>query len=254
MELPGDNDTLGQSLWIARHFPDVLAFKTEDPEAICRYAALGLTSAVWRESMEPTHHRLRQAEMARISIVTYKAVRPLITRGPIDWEAIERLLLDGDRVILDRRTAMQVADADWDLVRQELVRHLATYRQYSLVDANDDLVRLGLTAWAFSHRPTHWFGTDWWPLLVDKCLRDAKGSPPGWRGDRKRLRRTLRLEPETLSSEQFAWVLDQGLFMCDYHQERDAALGDLASGTNFSMLSLEIYMAVKEALGDRAVD
>ena len=43
-----------------------------------------------------------------------------------------------------------------------------------MVDKKDDLARLGLAAWARSHRPTHWFGTDWWAALVDKTLRNAK--------------------------------------------------------------------------------
>jgi hypothetical protein len=182
------------------------------------------------------------------------ALRPLITRNPIDWTAIERLLLDGDRVILDGRTAAEVLAADWDVVRQETVAHLATYRQYSRVDETDDLVRLGLAAWALSHRPTNWFGTDWWPALVNKFLSDAKGSPPGWKGDRKRLRETLRKAPETLTTEQFQWCLDQGLFMADHHVEMTTALGKLAGMGNYVMLNLEIYTLVKAQLGDEAVD
>jgi hypothetical protein len=163
------------------------------------------------------------------------------------------LLLDGDRVILDGRTAAEVLAADWDVVRQETVAHLATYRQYSRVDETDDLVRLGLAAWALSHRPTNWFGTDWWPALVNKFLSDAKGSPPGWKGDRKRLRETLRKAPETLTTEQFQWCLDQGLFMADHHVEMTTALGKLAGMGNYVMLK-EIYTLVEAQLGDEAVD
>jgi hypothetical protein len=251
---PMTGDKLSQTMFKATHFPILLADEMDDPEAICRYAALGLTSAVWRESLEPAHHLLSQAEMARISIVTYKTLRPLITRNPIDWTAIERLLLDGDRVILDGRTAAEVLAAYWDVVRQEIGAHLATYRQYSRVDETDDLVRLGLAAWALSHRPTNWFGTDWWPALVNKFLSDAKGSPPGWKGDRKRLRETLRKAPETLTTEQFQWCLDQGLFMADHHVEMTTALGKLAGMGNYVMLNLEIYTLVKAQLGDEAVD
>ena len=116
----------GGAKWMATHLPVLLADQVDDPQAIFRYAAFGLTSAVWREGLEPAHRLLTQAEMARISMVTFKAVRPLITTDPLHWTAIERLLLDGDRVILDGRTATQVLTAEWSVVCQEISTHLAT--------------------------------------------------------------------------------------------------------------------------------
>ncbi|UQX88256.1 hypothetical protein M6D93_18505 [Jatrophihabitans telluris] len=192
------------------------------PDPVLMAATHGIVLHCWRNTaLEDVHaggQIISQVAMAKLNIVTTKAVRPYLTTKGVDWNGVCAVLLDPERSIGrdDGASVGELLGEDWPLVQNSVASSLADWQHIERVAGPEATLRLLSVAGssAFTER---WWGTGWWPRFADQVYDHVRHAfpdslPPAPDSDtdgiyRLELQQLLRDEPETLPDDALEALL-----------------------------------------------
>jgi hypothetical protein len=234
-------------------FRDNLAVDPDDVGVVLDLAAIGITNGAWRNSPVERWHgegRIDDGGMLRANVATTKLVRQVLGEVLLDdvvagelvdvdqvadadmglvdelFVALFEALADPDRVLPDGRTLLELARENLD----ELVDHTDGALGAVVAIAERDgldvaLLRAGLHGGLAC---AHWWGTPWWPDIVEEFLARLDDPqhrhwgddgeryaqlpvPPPEVADRSVLGSTLLRAPEELSAAGARFCVAAGI-------------------------------------------
>jgi hypothetical protein len=203
-----------------------------ESDALLDLAAIGLTNGSWRNTaLEDIHAGadggpgIRDADMMRFNIATFRVVRAHLALDGVRWEELLDALTDPERPLPGRTTVEAVAGASYQALAESIEDQLNV--AYDTADERGVPFALRRFAIHGGLACRGWYGTPWWPDIVDVFIEElADPESRAWRyddglrpeptavRDRERLRQQLRNRPETLSRAAVDWCLRH---LLDYH-------------------------------------
>lgn len=201
----------------------------EEPEAVVRLAAIGITYGAWRNTHLEVLHAgdhptggFPDEDMMRFNVATTKLVSEYVGADGIDWTGLCGELTDPDRELPGGKRVGELAGEEFDQLAEDIDRNLgggwAIEKEHGLAYA---LTRFALPA---AMACKGWFGTPWWPEVADEFMAalDDPGSP-AWKyddrskpepvtvADRAALTQALLTAPDQLDDDTVWWCLADGL-------------------------------------------
>ncbi len=205
-----------------------LAFE-DDPVATVKLASIGLTLDAWRNtSLEDLHAGdhpgggFTDSTMMRFNIATTKAAAKYVNAEGVNWNGLLAMLTDPDRPLPGGLTVGELAGDGFDRLIMDVDRVVRVTAEIEAAQGFAyTLTLLALHAGLFCKG---WYGSPWWPDVVDVFIeRLADPAPAAWRhddrqvpepgsvADREALREALREQPEALDDGGICWCLEHGL-------------------------------------------
>jgi hypothetical protein len=200
-----------------------------DRSDMMNLAAIGLTIRAWRNtSLEDLHAGshpsggFSDAEMMRSNIATFRVVRDRIESDRFDWEALRIALTDPERELPGGVTVGQLCRHEFERLAADSEEALAISERTERRKGFPYLLSVYALQAGISYKD--WFGSPWWPDVVDRFLElinDPASS--AWRYDenreveprevsnREHLQRALLGAPESLDDDTIYWCLGHGL-------------------------------------------
>lgn len=183
----------------------------DDPEAIVKLAVVGLTLRAWRNtSLEdlhagsPSDGGFSDGAMLRFNVATTRAISEYVTATEIDWQGLHSMLTDPLRPLPGGTTVGTLAGDFFERLVIDSERAL-TFTQFTANERGQAYVLTLLALHAgLSHKG--WYGTPWWPDVVEVFI-ERLADP----GSFAALGGILLAEPDTLDEENIDWCLDHGL-------------------------------------------
>lgn len=200
-----------------------------DPEEVGQLAAVAVTYNGWRnthlENLHAGDHPaggFPDADMMRFNVATTRLIASHMRADPTDWQALTAAVVDADRVLPGGITLGELAGDDYDELAHDIQTKLETF---AVMEARQGRAHVH-TAMAMlaAQLCREWFGTPWWPDVVDifiERLNDPEGD--AWRYEdrgapepasvahRDGLRSGLADQPESLDDGGIYWCLNHGL-------------------------------------------
>lgn len=138
------------------------------PEEVRISVWLGVVLHCWRNPLEEFHEHVGDAEMARITIATQRAVEPSVGSDTVDWRRIRLTLLDGRRRVLDGQSVASVFGVDWPAARRRVGRALKTPEWMWHDSAERHLLAKAAFVAQSQWGCQRWYGAREWPAIVDR--------------------------------------------------------------------------------------
>lgn len=207
-----------------------------NPDGIVRLAALGLTSAAWRnttlEDVHASNHPrggFSDTSMMRFNIATTRVVAKFVRADGVAWSGLRAALTDPERTLPGGLTVGRLMGDELD----ELVDEAEAILRGAERMEDDFGARYALTYLAM--RGTiwckDWYWSPWWGDTVDAFIElladptssawdrdDGRSPAPASVADRDRLRDVLRTQPETLDDAAIRWCLRHGFSNAATHR------------------------------------
>jgi len=210
-----------------------------DGAAMAQLAAIGLTIRAWRNtSLEDLHAGdhpsggFPDSDMMRFNIATFRVVSACITADHFDWNTLQSVLTDPDRVLPGGLTVGALAGDEFDRLASDIREALAISERTEQRQGFAYLLTVFALQAGISYKG--WYGSPWWPDVVDlfiELLADPTSSAgrynenrevePSMVSDRIGLAQVLLEAPESLDDDSIYWCLVHGL-------GRQAAFGGFA--------------------------
>lgn len=160
--------------------------------------------------------------MLRFNVATTRAISEYVTAIEIDWQGLRSLLSDSLRPLPGGTT---VGTLSGDFFKRLVIdSERALFRTQVTANERGHAYVLTLLALHAGLSYKGWYGTPWWPDVVDVFVeRLADPGSSAWRQanpdepeprsvhDRDALRRALLAEPDALEEESIDWCLGHGL-------------------------------------------
>jgi hypothetical protein len=143
------------------------------PDAVPSAATLGIAALCWRNEteVENWHHRVSNAVMAKTTISTTRVVRPYVSVDRIDWDSVERVLLDPGRALADGRRFADLFGEGWQPILDSVRDRLQVWRRLNDLLGDAPTVRL-LSAAGATGYTRHWWGTGRWSMVCRTAVED----------------------------------------------------------------------------------
>jgi hypothetical protein len=201
----------------------------DDPAAIAQLAAIGIVNQAWRNTYLEALHAgdhpsggFPDTDMMRFNIATTRAVAKHVTAERVDWEGLADQLLDPDRPLPGGHTVRRLAGGELPELLESFDHALA---MLELIEQERGfafaLLRVALIGGASCK---DWYGTPWWPDVVDAFADmlvdpssaawerdDRSQAKPASVADRDALADVLIGHPEDLDDDGIRWCHAHGL-------------------------------------------
>jgi len=154
-------------------------------DVVLDLAAIGLTHLVWRNTaLEDAHAggRIDDADMFAANVTVWRALRSALGATPVDWWAMVEFVSDPElRMPNDSTIRATMRGYGWRAWRQRARNILFNlWDDWESEAAIPPLWRLAVSGAGLGR---YWYGTPWWPLVVDDfiaTLGDPSSRRAGW--------------------------------------------------------------------------
>jgi hypothetical protein len=183
----------------------------DDPEGTVKLAVIGLTLRAWRNtSLEDLHAGshpgggFSDGAMLRFNVATTRAISEYVTATEADWQGLHSILTDPLRPLPGGTTVGALAGDRFK--RLVIDSERALFRTQVTANERGHAYVLTLLALHAGLSYKGWYGTPWWPDVVDVFVERLSNPGPS-----EALPQVLLAEPDSLDEESIEWCLGRGL-------------------------------------------
>lgn len=184
------------------------------PDAVPDAAALGIAAWCWRNDTDVEDwHLPSDVLMAKVNITVTKAVQPHVdpVEG-VDWQGIEDSLTDPSWQLADGRVISELFAEGWPDVERTVRRQVRMWRRFDEDLLGPDATIRLLTIAGSTSYTRHWWGQGRWPAICRAIVTDAINAgvalPPPYETRGTDAFLSDLQEPDSLSDDALAWVID----------------------------------------------
>jgi hypothetical protein len=201
----------------------------DNPAQVAALAAVGLTRHAWRDThLEDLHAGSHpsggfpDADMMRFNIATTRVVAVHFAGDAVDWQQLADAMADRDRELPGGLSLGELAGDEYDTLADDIYGKVGMFASMELTQGRE--LALGVLAFLAAQQCREWYGTPWWPQLVEEFIdrlddpgsdvwrfADPSAPAPPSVADRVELKGILTHEPEALDDDAIYWCLAHDL-------------------------------------------